>query len=430
MPPSTTHVPAGFGRVGFIGLGDMGGPMADNLLAAGFDLSVFDLRPGPLEAARAKGARAAQSLRELADSCGTIGICVWSDDQLTEAVLGPQGLIHGQAAQLTLVVHSTVRPRTVEEIAEAFAPKGWAVLDAPVSGGRAASLTGTLTLMVGGERAQYERHLPYFQAVGEHLFHVGPLAGLGEVAKLCNNLMGLCNAQALIEALKLGTAYGIEEEMLRDVARVSTGDSWYVRNWSFVDNLLKTHPQRDVMYKDLGEALHAARARGVQLLLTGAAAAAAPQIYEERLQRLQGAPGDTEQDRGAQQALDAVLAEWNAAGGRWDVEGLAAVYTEDAVFFGGRRGHSTGREGVRAYFASYADTIASTRLQLQDHVLTRLAPDVLQAQGYGCFDMVLTDGRKTRSVLRATLTLVLRDKAWKVQQHHFSTTPEAPPIGT
>lgn len=429
MAVTSNQVPIGFGRVGFVGLGDMGGPMADNLVAAGFDVSVFDQRQAPLDAAAAKGARAVVSLAELADTCATIGLCVWSDEQLTDAVLGPQGLVQSNAQALTLVVHSTVRPETVKVIQRAVAAKGWTVLDAPVSGGRAASLTGTLTLMVGGDAALYQRRLPYFQAVGQHILHVGLQAGLGEVAKLCNNLMALCNAQAVIEALKLGAAHGIGEDMVRQVARVSTGDSWYVRNWEFVDNLLQTHPQPDVMYKDLREALYAADAQSIQLPLTAAAAAVAPAQYTERLQHLRGVPPAAGDDGAAQQALDALLAEWNTAGARWDPHGLAAVYADDALFFGGRPGHSTGRAGVRAYFASYIGVITSARLQLQDHHLVTLASGTVLVQGYACFDLVLSGDRPTRSVLRATLTLVQRKGTWQVLQHHFSGTPDVPPVG-
>jgi 3-hydroxyisobutyrate dehydrogenase len=282
MPVTTASAPHGFGPIGFIGLGDMGGPMAHNLIAGGFDVTVFDLRREALLAAKEKGARIADSLAGLPQSCRTVGICVWSDDQVNDAVLGPQGLITGDAKAFTLVVHSTVRPQTIDRIAAAFAPKGWEVVDAPVSGGRAASLTGTLSLMVGAPKASYERLLPYLNTVGAHLFHVGEKPGLGEVAKLCNNLMGLCNTYAVVEAMKLGASYGIDEEMVRKVASVSTGMSWYTEHWEFVDNLIKTHPQRDVLYKDLWEAVYAAKQKDLQLVLTGVAALSAPGLIDER----------------------------------------------------------------------------------------------------------------------------------------------------
>jgi uncharacterized protein (TIGR02246 family) len=132
----------------------------------------------------------------------------------------------------------------------------------------------------------------------------------------------------------------------------------------------------------------------------------------------------------AQQALDTVLAAWNRAGRDWNPDAFVDVYTDDVVFFGGRPGHSVGRAGLHAYWVSYVGVIASGHLELQDYQLFQLTPNLVLAQGYGCFDLGLTDGRRTRSVLRATLTLVRRDNGWKILQHHFSTTPEAPPIGT
>lgn len=131
----------------------------------------------------------------------------------------------------------------------------------------------------------------------------------------------------------------------------------------------------------------------------------------------------------ARQAIDEVLAAWNAAGEHWDPDAFAGVYAEDAVFFGGRPGQNNGRAGVRSYFASYLDMLASVRLHLQDHELFQLAPDVVLVQGYGCFDLVLADGTCTQSVLRGTLTLVRRQGRWQVLQHHFSEAPVVPPIG-
>jgi uncharacterized protein (TIGR02246 family) len=128
--------------------------------------------------------------------------------------------------------------------------------------------------------------------------------------------------------------------------------------------------------------------------------------------------------------LRSALAAWNQAARTFDVDAMARVYTEDAVFFGGRPGLSLGRQGVRAYFASYRDVIRSTSLELEDRQLFQLAPDALLAQGYGRFRLELSDGRRTESLLRSTLVVVQRDGRWQLLQHHFSATPETPPIGT
>jgi 3-hydroxyisobutyrate dehydrogenase len=440
MPVTATPPPAGFGGVGFVGLGDMGGPMADNLVAAGFDVTVFDTRAGPLEGAVAKGAKAARSLQEMPGRCASIGICVWSDEQLIDAVFGAAGLLSAKSPALTLIIHSTVRPQTVERIASAFEARGWAVLDAPVSGGRAASLKGQLSLMVGGDEALFARHAPYFNCVGLNVFHVGARAGLGEVAKLCNNLMGLCNAFAILEALKLGAAYGVEEDVIRRVAAVSTGNSWYVENWGFVDNLIQTHPQPDILYKDLWEATYAAKDKGLQLVITGLVALTAPRLMKERhidlLARAAATtslpapkPAASPKPSGAEQALRSAESDYNAAAKSWDVDAMAACYTEDVLFFGGRPGMSMGRDGVHAYYASYVGVIRSSQLELLDQQLVQLAPDTYLAQGHGRFNLVLANGQSTQTTLRSTVVIVLRDGRWKFRQHHFSATPDAPSLG-
>lgn len=130
-----------------------------------------------------------------------------------------------------------------------------------------------------------------------------------------------------------------------------------------------------------------------------------------------------------QSALDEALAAWNAAAMTWDPQGCADAYAEDAVLFGGRPGHHVGREQIRAYHASYVRVIASCQLRLQDVHFCKVTPDLVMAQGYGRFDMVLADGTGTHSLLRGTLSVVRRDEGWRIFQHHFSATPASPPIG-
>jgi uncharacterized protein (TIGR02246 family) len=129
-----------------------------------------------------------------------------------------------------------------------------------------------------------------------------------------------------------------------------------------------------------------------------------------------------------EEALEAVQHDWNAAARNWDVDALTALYSEDAVFFGGRPGQSVGHEAVRGYFASYVGVLASTSLELFDQQQVPLGPDVLLAQGYCRFGFLLVDGRRTSAVMRMTWVLQEGGGQWKIRQHHFSTTPEAPPI--
>lgn len=273
----------------FIGLGDMGEPMAHNLLKAGFRVTVFDVRPEPIAAARALGAQVAQRPSDIPANCPLIGICVWSEQQVEELLHGEHGLLRSTAKDVTLLLHSTVTPQLVERTAAACAARGWTLLDAPVSGGRAGSVAGTLTLMVGGAAEAFARCRAYFDAVGSNIFHVGEQAGAGAVAKLCNNLMALCNAFAMAEARQLAGAYGVREDMLFDVARVSTGNSWWIEHADFFDNLIRTHAQPDVLSKDLWECVQAGREKGLDLVVAGTTALSAPRLTRERLAHLQAA---------------------------------------------------------------------------------------------------------------------------------------------
>jgi uncharacterized protein (TIGR02246 family) len=128
-------------------------------------------------------------------------------------------------------------------------------------------------------------------------------------------------------------------------------------------------------------------------------------------------------------ALAAVQAAWNAAGQRWDAIALAGIYTEDAVFFGGRPGHSVGLPAIREYFESYVGVIESAALDLIDQHIMKMAPGCYLAQGCGNFSFVLAGGQSTRSLLRTTLVIVAEGERWKIRLHHFSASPATPPLG-
>jgi uncharacterized protein (TIGR02246 family) len=127
-------------------------------------------------------------------------------------------------------------------------------------------------------------------------------------------------------------------------------------------------------------------------------------------------------------ALRAVERDWNAAAREWNTADLAALYTEDAMFYGGRPGHSVGQAQVREYFESYAGMFTTVRLALVDQELRKLGNGIYLAQGYAAFDFDLAAGGATRAVLRSTLVLTRRPEGWRIAQHHFSATPAEPPI--
>lgn len=129
-----------------------------------------------------------------------------------------------------------------------------------------------------------------------------------------------------------------------------------------------------------------------------------------------------------ERALRMVERNWNAAAQHWDAEGLAALYTDDALFYGGRPGHAVGQAKVRGYFDSYVGTLAAARLALVDQELRKLSEGVYLAQGYAKFDFDLAAGGSSSTVLRSTLVLTHRPEGWRIAQHHFSATPSEPPI--
>ncbi|MCB1738772.1 MAG: NAD(P)-dependent oxidoreductase [Gammaproteobacteria bacterium] len=220
-------------RIGFIGLGNMGGPMARNLLEAGFELTVLDLDAERVAALATRGARVASSPRELAEHSDVVCSVVMNDRQTREVMLGDDGVLAGAAAGTLVILHSTLSVATCQELGRLAAARGVDLIDAAVSGAAERSEQGSLTLMVGGEAAVLERARPVFEVVGERVFHMGPL-GMGQAAKQCNNLMSLVNVHVVEEALRLASALGIEEARMRELAECSSGDSWSLRN---IDNM-------------------------------------------------------------------------------------------------------------------------------------------------------------------------------------------------
>ena len=259
-------------RVGFIGLGNMGAPMARNLVRAGFELTVYDVRPEPQAELARLGAHVAASTREVGERSEVVLAVVVDAAQVEAVFLGTgagDGVLAGARPGTIFVVHSTVSPLTCRRLAEAARPRGVHVVDAAVSGAEARSEAGTLTLMVGGEREAVERCRPIFDVVGEHVFHVGAL-GQGLAAKLCNNLMLLANMRALEEALGVAAAAGVDARSMLEIAATSTGDSWAVRNFLAMQEMMRRHPEgprgaRRIGEKDLALAAKLGHELGVEV---------------------------------------------------------------------------------------------------------------------------------------------------------------------
>lgn len=204
-------------RTGFIGLGNIGRPMAERQAAAGLPLVVHDIFPGAREGLEARGATWLPSPAAVAASADVVGVCVRDDDQVNAVIAGSGGILEGASPGLVVAVHSTVLPRTVRDLAARAGDCGVVVIDAPVTGGAHRAATGHLCAMVGGPAEALERCRPAFQAWADRIVHCGPLgSGLG--VKLCNNLMSYMAFLAAFEADLLARAAGLSVEALEEVA--------------------------------------------------------------------------------------------------------------------------------------------------------------------------------------------------------------------
>ncbi|WP_349779256.1 3-hydroxyisobutyrate dehydrogenase [Xanthomonas sp. WHRI 7065] len=262
-------------KIAFIGLGNMGGPMAANLSKAGHQLRVFDLVPAALDAAVAAGAHAASSAHDtLADA--EIVISMLPASRHVEALyLGEAGILAQIPAAALVIDCSTIAPASARKLAAEAQARGLAVLDAPVSGGTAGAAAGSLTFIVGGAAQVLERARPVLQAMGKNIFHVGD-NGAGQVAKLCNNMaLGVIMA-ATGEALALGVAQGLDPAVLSQMMAVSTGRSWATEVCNPWPGVLPNAPAsraysggfgNDLMLKDLGLVAESAVQAGVSIPL-------------------------------------------------------------------------------------------------------------------------------------------------------------------
>ncbi len=203
-------------RVGFIGLGSQGGPMARRIVEAGYHLTLWARRPASLEPFADTAAKTAQSPAELAAASDLVCLCVVGDDDVREVLNGDSGVLAGLAPGGIVAIHSTVHPETCRELAESAAAHGVSLIDAPVSGGAPAVEAGQLLVMVGGEDETVERCRPVFATYADPIVHLGPL-GSGQVAKILNNVLFTANLGSAISTLELGESLGIDRARLCEV---------------------------------------------------------------------------------------------------------------------------------------------------------------------------------------------------------------------
>ena len=262
-------------KLGFIGLGNMGQPMAANLMKSGYFLAVHDLRPEPVKELVAAGAVAASSPREVAGRSEVVITMLTSPPHVEQVMFGPAGILEGLKKGATIIDMSTIAPIVTRKVAAAAATeKEIEMLDAPVSGAPPKAADGTLSIMVGGKKEVFEEYRDILEMMGEKIFHVGEV-GMGEVVKLANNLAGAVAGIGAWEGFLFGTKLGADPKILFEVISASSGNSWVLQTRVPYPNIIPNCPANndfasgfttDLMAKDLGLVLSTAEAMKFPLL--------------------------------------------------------------------------------------------------------------------------------------------------------------------
>jgi 3-hydroxyisobutyrate dehydrogenase len=256
-------------RVGVVGLGIMGAPMARNLLRAGHSVTVHNRTPARMTPLLGAGATGAASPRDVASRVDVVVTCVSDTPDVEAVVAGPNGILEGATRGLLIVDCSTIAPAAARAIAERAASQGVDLLDAPVSGGEQGAIAGTLSIMVGGRREAFDRATPIFATIGKTATYMGG-PGQGQMTKLVNQVVGAATLAAVAEGIVLGARAGLEPGPLVEAIAGGAATSWM---WT---NLGPRMQRRDfapgfmvrLQQKDLRLALTAAREVGAPLPLT------------------------------------------------------------------------------------------------------------------------------------------------------------------
>jgi len=247
-------------KVAFLGLGNMGLPMALNLIKAGHQVHGFDLVQAQLDAFKAAGGVSAHSASEAAKDAEVIISMLPASRHVEALYLGDSGLLATANPKALLIDCSTISPKVSQLVAAAAKAKGFAMIDAPVSGGTAGAQAGTLTFMVGGDSVAVERARPLLEQMGKNIFHAGA-NGSGQTVKVCNNMLLGIQMLGTSEALRLGIANGMDPKVLSDIMSKSSGRNWVLELYNPCPGVMENVPSSkayaggfgvDLMLKDLG----------------------------------------------------------------------------------------------------------------------------------------------------------------------------------
>jgi 3-hydroxyisobutyrate dehydrogenase len=267
-------------NIGFIGLGNMGLPMAQNLLKAGHAVQGFDMSQAQVLALTASGGQAAANVKDAASGAEIVITMLPAGQHVRDVYLRPDGVLAAAGAGTLLIDSSTIDVATARDVAAAADKKSLPMLDAPVSGGVGGAQAGTLTFMVGGGDQAFARALPVLEKMGKTIVHAGG-AGNGQAAKICNNMILGVSMIAVSEAFVLAEKLGLDAQKLFDISSKSSGQCWSMTTYCPVPGPVPTSPaNRDykagftaaMMLKDLKLAQDAAKAAGAETPLGADAA--------------------------------------------------------------------------------------------------------------------------------------------------------------
>jgi 2-hydroxy-3-oxopropionate reductase len=259
-------------KIGFIGLGIMGKPMSKNLIKAGHELVVYDVVPAAVQDVVAAGAKAADSSKAVAEQCSLIITIVPNSPHVKAAILGPNGVLEGAKTGSLVVDMSSIDPTVSKEVGAALAKKGVRFIDAPVSGGEPKAIDGTLSIMVGGKKADFEEALPILKNMGASVVLCGEI-GAGNVTKLANQIIVALNIAAMSEALVLAAKAGVDPELVFEAIKGGLAGSTVLNAKAPMALARNIKPgfRINLHIKDLANALDAGHAVGVPLPLTAQA---------------------------------------------------------------------------------------------------------------------------------------------------------------
>lgn len=271
-------------KIGFIGLGHMGNPMAHNLLKAGYELHVYDVVPAAVQAMVSDGAKSAQSIAQLTQAVDVIITSLQTSEQVETVCLSAEGIFANAVADKMIIDCSSIDITETRKLHEAADKRQLAMVDAPVSGGVAGAKAATLTFMVGGTDANFQRAQPILSAMGKKIVHAGP-AGSGQAAKICNNLLLAISMVGVSEAFSLAQKLGLDQKKFFDISSNASGQCWSMTSYCPVPGIVETAPSNNdykpgfmakMMLKDLRLAHHAAEAVDAVMPL----GAVATELYE------------------------------------------------------------------------------------------------------------------------------------------------------